>query len=83
MSVMSVQQQIFLAVAYRGTNLATIAREMGLSPQNLHRKINRNTLKKEELCEIGKILGGEYVSYFSFPGGIKIGANNKGNGFNS
>ena len=73
MTGMSVEQQIFFAIAYRATNISAIARELGMSPQNLHRKISRNTLRKEELCEIGKILGGKYVSYFSFPGGVKIG----------
>ena len=70
---MNIGQQIFLAIAYRETNISAIAKALGISRQNLHRKINSNTLKKEELCEIGKILGGKYVSYFSFPGGITIG----------
>ena len=73
MTSVSVEQQIFLAIAYRATNISAIARAMGIPRQNLHRKISRNTLTKEELCEIGKILGGKYVSYFSFPGGIVIG----------
>ena len=73
MTNISVEQQIFLAIAYRATNVSAIARAMGMTRQNLHQKISRNTLTKEELCKIGKILGGKYVSYFSFPGGIKIG----------
>ena len=73
MTSMSVEQEIFFAIAYKATNISAIARAMGMSPQNLHRKISRNTLKKEELCEIGKILGGKYVTYFSFPDGVKIG----------
>ena len=77
MSSMSIEQQIFFAVAYRATNISAIARAMGMTPQNLHRKISRNTLKKEELSEIGKILGGKYVSYFSFPGGVIIGDKQK------
>ena len=70
---LSVEKQIFLAVAYRETNISAIARAMRVAPQNLHRKISGNTLKKEDLCKIAKILGGEYVSYFSFPGGIVLG----------
>ena len=70
---MNIEEQVFLAISYRGTNLAAIAREMGMSRQNLHLKIRRNTLKKEELCKIGKILGAKYVSYCSFPGGVVIG----------
>ena len=73
MTTMSVEQQIFFAVAYRATNISAIARAMGMTPQNLHRKISRNTLKKEELCKIAKILGGSYVSYFTFPGGVVVG----------
>jgi len=69
----SIEQQIFLAAAYRATNISAIARAMGTTRQNLHRKINRNTVTKEDLCKIGKILGGKYVSYFSFPDGIIIG----------
>ena len=77
MTSMSIEQQIFFAVAYKGTNISAIARAMGLSPQNLHRKISKNTLKKEDLCKIGKILGGRYVSYFTFPGGVIVGDKQK------
>ena len=73
MTEISIEKQIYLAVAYRETNLAVIARKLKMTRQNLYSKIARNTLKKEELCKIGKILGGKYVSYFAFPGGVKIG----------
>ena len=75
MNNISVEQQIDLAIAYRATNLSAIARAMGITRQTLHRKLIRNTLKKEDLIKIAKILGAEYVSYFSFPGGVKIGKN--------
>ena len=73
MSSTSIEQQIFLAIAYRATNISAVARAMGITKQNLHKKISRNTLKKEELCKIGKILGGKYMSCFSFPDGVIIG----------
>ena len=75
MNTISIEQQIDLAIAYRATNLAIIAQAMGMTRQNLHKKLTRNTIKKEELSKIAKILGGEYVSYFSFPDGVKIGKN--------
>ena len=75
MTNISIEQEIFFAVAYRGTSISAIAREMGMTPQNLHRRISRNSLKKEDLCKIAKILGGKYVSYFSFPGGVTVGDN--------
>ena len=78
MSNFSIQQQIFLAVAYRSTNISAIARALGISRQSLHRKINQNTLKKEELGKIAKVLGGKYISYFSFPGGVVIGSASSG-----
>ena len=73
MSKITVEQQIYLALAYRDTSVSAIARAMGIAQQNLCRKIFHNTLKKEDLCRIAKILGGEYVSYFSFPGDVVIG----------
>jgi hypothetical protein len=70
---MRVEQQVYLALAYRGTSLAAIARTLGMSKQNLQKKLIRNTLKKEELCKIAKILGGQYLSYFYFPKDTMIG----------
>ena len=73
MTTISIEDLLYIVAAYKVTSISAIARAMGISPQNLHKKIYRNTLKKEELCKIGKILGGEYVSYFAFPGGITFG----------
>ena len=73
MNNITIQEQIFLATAYRATNISAIADAIGIARQNLHRKINCNTLKKEELIKIAKALGGEYLSFFYFPGGIIIG----------
>jgi hypothetical protein len=73
MSNFSTAQQIDFAISYAQTNISAIARAMGMPQQNLHRKIAQNTLKKEDLCKIAEILGGEYVSYFFFFFNIKIG----------
>jgi lambda repressor-like predicted transcriptional regulator len=78
MAPISVSDQIYLAIAYKGTNLSAVAREMGMTRQNLHQRIERNSLKQEELRKIGKILGGEYVSYFAFPGDVIIGRKAEG-----
>ena len=72
MKNVNTEELIYMAVAYRGTNISAVARAMGMSPQNLHRKLACNTLRKEEICRIGKALGAKYVSYFSFPGGVTI-----------
>ena len=73
MSSMSVEDEIYLAIAYKGTSVSAVARAMGMARQNLYRKIRNNTLKKEELCEIGEILGGKYISCFVFRGGVILG----------
>jgi lambda repressor-like predicted transcriptional regulator len=70
---MRIDQQVYSAIAYRGTSLAAVARQIGMSKQNLQKKLERNTLKKEELCEIAKILGGQYLSYFYFSKDAMIG----------
>ena len=69
---MKIVDQIYLALAYKGTNVSAVARKMKLHQQSLHRKINAGNLSKEELNRIAKILGGKYLSFFSFPGGIVI-----------
>ena len=73
MTSLSVEQQVYLAIAFRETNVSAVARAMGMTQQNLYRKLTRNTLKKEEICKIAKILDGEYVSYFLFADDVIIG----------
>ena len=68
-----VESMLYTAAVFRNTNLADIARTIGMSPQNLYKKMKRRTLKPEELGRIGKSLGAEYAFYFSFPNGTKIG----------
>ena len=67
------EKMIFTAATFRNTNVADIARTIGIAPQNLYRKMKCSTLKPMDLERIGKALGGEYTYYFSFPNGTKIG----------
>ena len=71
---LDIEQMIYTSAAFRNTNVGEVARAIGMAPSNLYRKIKRNTLKPWELAKIGKALGGEYVCYFSFPNGSKIGS---------
>ena len=73
MSHISIQQQVYLAITHRGTSVSALAKAIGMTRQNLHRKINRSTLKKEELHRIAKALGCKYESYFLFQGDVIIG----------
>jgi len=68
-----IEQMIYTSAIFRNTNVGDIAREIGMAPSNLYRKIKRNTLKTWELAKIAEALGGEYNFYFSFPNGTKIG----------
>jgi len=68
-----IEKMIYTAAIFRNTNVAEIARTIGMAPQNLYRKMKSSTLKPLDLTRIGKVLGGEYAYYFSFPNGTKIG----------
>ena len=74
---LTIEQMIYTAAIFRKTNVAKIARTLGMAPSVLYRKINRNTLKPWELSSIAESLGGEYHFYFTFPNGSKIGALDK------
>ena len=67
------EQMIYTSAIFRNTNVAVIARAVGMTPSNLYKKIKRGTLRPWELSRIGKVLGGEYVFYYAFPNGTKIG----------
>ena len=70
---LDIEQMMFTAANFRNTNVAEIARSLGMTPASLYRKMRRNTLKPRELSKIAKVIGGEYVYYISFPDGSKIG----------
>lgn len=69
---MTTEQQIKMAASYSDTSIAELSRRIGTTHQNLHQKIKRNTLTKEDLEKIAEALGGKYVAYFEFPDGTKI-----------
>ena len=69
----NISQMIYTAASFSNTNIAEVARCIGMDPSNLRKKIRRNTLKPSELAKIAKVLGAEYVCYYAFPNGSKIG----------
>lgn len=52
---------------------AELARKIGQTPQNLNKKLKRNTLRTDELILIAKALDVNFEQSFSFPLGKKIG----------
>ena len=68
-----IRNMVFTAAHYRNITIEKIARVLGTSRFGLYRKIERASLKPRDLEKIGKALGGEFVCYFLFPDGSKIG----------
>lgn len=69
---MDLETKIKMVMAYKNVSQAKLAELIGTSPQNLNKKIKRQTLSPEELEKIGEALGGKYRFYFEFEDGTKI-----------
>lgn len=68
----TIEQQINMALAYKGISQAELARLIGTSPSNFNQKVKRNTFTKEELEQIATALGGTWRAEFVFPDGTVI-----------
>lgn len=69
---MTMEQKLVMAVAYKRTSQAAVAREIGMTPSNFNQKLKRETFTMDELEKIAEVLGGIYVSRFEFPDGTII-----------
>lgn len=69
---MTIAQKLSMALSYKGISQAELARRIGTTPSNLNQKVKRNTLTKEDLEQIAKILGGEWRTEFVFDDGTVI-----------
>lgn len=63
---MTIEQQINMALAYKGISQAELARKIGTTPANLNKKIKRDTLTKKEMEKIARALGGSWRAEFVF-----------------
>jgi ribosome-binding protein aMBF1 (putative translation factor) len=70
---MNTEQQINMAIAYKGISQAALARAINMTPSNFNQKIKRDTFTREEMEKIAVALGASYNSSFEFPDGTKIG----------
>ena len=70
---MTIEQMVFMLANYRKTNISDLARRIGMSRQNLHQKLKRGTLNKDDMSKIAETFGCRYVSCFVIPGGVIIG----------
>lgn len=66
----TIEQQIKMALAYKGVSQAELARRIGTTPSNLNQKIKRNTVTKEEMTQIADALGGKWRAEFVFDDNI-------------
>ena len=62
--MMTIEQKISMALAYKGMSQAALAREIGTSPANLNQRMKRGSFTAEEMEKIGKALGAKY--FFGF-----------------
>lgn len=72
MYFLTIAQKIGMALAYKGLSKAELARLIDTTPQNLSKKMLRNTLTKEDLEQIAEALGCSYRAEFVFPDGTII-----------
>lgn len=69
---MTMEQKINMALAYKATSQAALARQIGMTPSNFNQKLKRETFTTDELSLIADTLGGKYIFGFEFPDGTKI-----------
>lgn len=69
---MTTEQMVKMALTYRGTSQAELARQLGTTPSNLNQKVKRNTLTREDLERIAAELGAEFICCFRFEDGTEI-----------
>ena len=62
-----------MACSYAGISKAELSRKLGYKkPQSFQTRYNTGKFTQEELTEIAKATGGEYISVFKYPDGTEI-----------
>jgi len=64
--LLTIEQKINMALAYRGMSQAALAREIGTSPANLNQRMKRGSFTSEEMEKIAVALGAKYFFGFEF-----------------
>lgn len=70
--MITLQQQVKAACNVAGISLTELANRMGMSQQNLSKRLKVAKFTQEELQQMAQCLGCKYVSYFEFEDGTKI-----------
>lgn len=66
-------KKVRAAMAYSGLSLTKAAKRLGMTYQNLQKKIARSTLTDEELRKLADTMGAQYVCKIVMPDGTEIG----------
>lgn len=61
-----------MACAHAGISRAELSRKLGYTPQAFQKRYSTGKFTQEELYEIAKKTGGEYISKFKYPDGTEI-----------
>ena len=69
---MTIEQKINMAIGYKSISRAELARQLGTTPQNFHKKVKRGTFTVDELNQIAEALGAKYNFGFTFPDGTEV-----------
>lgn len=68
----TIQQRVKAACDIAGMSLTELGAKMGMSQQNFSKRLKVGKFTQEELEEMGKYLGCEYISIFQFPDGKRV-----------
>lgn len=66
------RQTITKAIGYSGISQAELARRLNITPATFSNRLNKCRFSSDELKEIAKAMGAEYVEYFSFSDDVKV-----------
>ena len=67
----TIKQKVEAACAMAGITVTELGRQMGMSQQNISKRLKTGKFTQEELEKMAEIMGCEYHSFFVFPNGSK------------
>lgn len=66
-----IKQKVETACKIAGITVTELGSRMGMSQQNISKRLKVGKFTQEELQEMAQIMGAKYHSYFEFPDGNK------------
>ena len=72
MIYITLQQRVKASCELAGMSLTELAGKLVMSQQNFSKRLKVGKFTQEELEEIAKALGANYISVFEFPNGTRI-----------